>query len=156
MIFFFLCDSQGGIQTFGGGNRTSDQRCFYYGGPQQQQRIFDGKPPTFESLTKNRMLKEERFYINNSNTKYLTMGLVPASKILDENARGFYFEAYLCGEKNAPLPLGGLQGMAALFETIREIPEFSKVPRCPSGIERSNNILISTVKFADDVSILIF
>lgn len=86
----------------------------------------------------------------------MKMGIVPATKILASDARGFYFEAYLCGEKNTPIPLGGLQGLAALFATIRDIPEFSKIPRLSTIIEPSNNILISTVQFAEDVSIFIF
>lgn len=80
------------------------------------------------------------------------MGIVPATKILDQNADGFHLEVFLCGEKSSPLPLGGISGMAALFTTIRDIPEFSKVPRIASNIEPTNNILISTCGFADDVS----
>lgn len=84
------------------------------------------------------------------------MGVVPATKILDENAQGFFLEVFLCGEKSMPLPLGGIKGMAGLFATIREIPEFSKVPVIPSSIEQTKNILISTVDFADDVSSFLF
>lgn len=82
------------------------------------------------------------------------MGIVPATKILNEDAEGFHLEVHLCGEKSAPLPLGGIKGMAALFSTIRSIPEFSKVERYTSNIQPSTNILISTVKFADEVSLL--
>lgn len=85
------------------------------------------------------------------------MGIVPATKILDpENARGFYVEVYLSGEKTSPLPLGGVQGLAALFSTLREISEFSKILRILTEIEPTTNIEISTVTFADDVSIFDF
>lgn len=80
------------------------------------------------------------------------MGVVPATKILNEDAPGFYFETYLTGEKCAPLPLGGAKGLVALFSTIRDIPEFSKIPPVPSDIEPGDNILISTVSFAKDVT----
>lgn len=51
-----------------------------------------------------------------------------------------------------PLPLGGLNGLATLLSTIRDIPEFSKVPKFNTSVQKGENILISTVDFADDVS----
>lgn len=83
----------------------------------------------------------------------MSVGVVPASKILDESAPGFHFEAFLCGDNAASLPLGGIEGLAALFHTIREIPAFSRVPTFNHGIEHEHNITISTVAFANDVSI---
>lgn len=129
--------------------------CFYYGGPQQQRRVYESdKIPPFQTLIKNRCLFERRFFLNASNTKCLTMGIVPASKILGDEARGFYFEVYLTGDKCAPMSLGGLKGLATLFSTIRDIPEFSKIPPIPSDVQTGENILISTVDFAKDVNIL--
>lgn len=92
--------------------------------------------------------------MNNSNTKYLTMGMVPATTLMESDADGFHLEIFLCGDKCSPLPLGGLNGLATLLATIREVPEFSKTIRMmpPSNIQIGSNILISTVTFAEDVS----
>lgn len=84
------------------------------------------------------------------------MGVVPATKLLAADAPGFYFEAMLCGEKSSPLPIGGIQGMAALFAAIRDIPIFSRVNPSKHGIEGSENIEISTgFEFAKNVRLLI-
>lgn len=115
--------------------------------------------PSFETLIKNRLLAEQRFLLNNSNTKWLSIGVFPATKLLNENAPGFYFEALLCGDKSAPIPLGGLPGLNSLFATIRQIPKFSHLPNVSSSNfnqEISSNITISVGDFADDVSFLFF
>lgn len=109
------------------------------------------KIPTFEELVKNRMMGEVRFYGNNSNTKWLSIGVVPATKILNDAARGFYLEAYLCGDKNAPVPLGGISGIAALYDTIRQLPAFKQYPVLNSGVEPSDNITISSCDFSEEV-----
>lgn len=132
-------------------------RPFLYGGPQQQQQLQRTQcllqTPTFESLSKNRVMMEKRFFCNNSNSKYLTLGIVPASKILDENAPGFYVEAFICGEKMSPLPLGGVSGLASLFSTMRQIPRLNYTGLPPrNNVEPDTNIVISTTNFADDVS----
>lgn len=80
------------------------------------------------------------------------MGIVPATKILDESAPGFYLNVQLGGEKCAALPLDGIEGLAALFSTIREIPVFSKIQPINHNVEIAQNITIATVDFADDVS----
>lgn len=82
------------------------------------------------------------------------MGIIPATKILDADAPGFHLEVYLDGGNCSPLPLGGITGLAAVFSTIRTIPEFSKVERVITNIEPSTNIIIKTVNFSNDVSIL--
>jgi hypothetical protein len=146
---------QGKIQTFGGPARqmASEKGCFFYGGPNEQRRVFENdKIPPFQTLIKNRILFERRFWLNPSNSKSLVMGIVPASKILNEEAPGFYLEVYITGGKQPPLPIGGLKGLATLFCTVRDIPEFSKIPTIPSDIEKGENILISTVDWSDDVS----
>lgn len=80
------------------------------------------------------------------------MGIVPATKVLSPDAPGFHLEVYLDGEKCAPLPLGGVDGLATLFATIREIPAFSRMPPTNHGIPIGENIEISTVEFAKNVS----
>lgn len=81
------------------------------------------------------------------------MGVVPAVKILDANSTGFYFEVFLGSDKCAPVPLGGLRGLATLFDTIREIPVFSKVPPVKHEIDLDDNIEISSTEFAKNVCI---
>lgn len=59
----------------------------------------------------------------------------------------------MAGEKTAPLPLGGINGLATIFSTIRQIPKFSNcVPVNTYNISPGENILISTTDFAKDVS----
>lgn len=80
--------------------------------------------PTFEQLIKNRILCEKRFYLSNSNSKWLSVGVTPSTKILDEDARGFQTEIFLCGEKGN-ISLGGIDGAAALFKTFRAMAHFA-------------------------------
>lgn len=123
-----------------------------YGGPRQKKNEI----PTFEGLTKNRVVAEQRFFCNNSNSKWLTMGVIPATKLLGDDAPGFYFETFLGGDKNVSLPLGGISGLNALFSVIREIPKFSMLPKFVTSNlndEISDKITISTVNFAEDVSL---
>lgn len=156
-FLFLSIKIQPKVQTFGGPSRQVQQKgCFYYGGPQQQRRVFDvEKIPSFQTLIKNRCLFEQRFFLNASNTKSIAMGIVPATKILGEEASGFYFEVFITGDKCTPLPLGGLKGLSTLFSTIRDIPEFSKIPPITTTVQPGENILISTVGFAKDVSIFL-
>lgn len=144
-----LCQLQ--VQKFGG-KRQSSNACFFYGGPEKRCRL-DGKtpPPDFDELAKKRVLDEKRFYLNSSNSKYISMGVVPASKILGPEAPGFHFEAFLAGDKCAPVPLGGIQGMATLFSIIRQIPAFACIPTIDHGLEVGEHIEISTVEFAKNV-----
>lgn len=79
---------------------------------------------------------------------------MPATKYLNPEAPGFYTEVFLCGEKNAPVALGGIKGLASLFATIRDIPTFSKIPPIELDVEKGENILISTVSYASDVSLI--
>lgn len=155
---FFSINFQS-VQTFGGtGSANKHQGCFFYGGPNQRKRLFDApQVPSFDALVKNRVIGEKRFFLNNSNTKYIQIGIVPATKFLNPEAPGFYMEAYLCGDKSAPLPLGGAKGLATLFNTIRDIPEFSRIPRCTSyDLQPGENILITTTTFSRDVSFYFF
>lgn len=101
------------------------------------------------------MFQEKRIFCNNSGSKWLSVGILPKARVF--NSTGFQLEIFLCGEKASPLPLGGLPGLMSFFTTIRQIPDFSRVPVTAtlSDVQPSNNITISTVGFADDVSIYI-
>lgn len=100
-------------------------------------------------------MSENRFYANNSNTKWLSIGVVPATKILNDDARGFFIEAFLCGDKNSPVPLGGASGLAALFHTIRQLPGFRHFPVVQTTVEPSDNITIETCDFSEEVCIIL-
>lgn len=82
------------------------------------------------------------------------MAIIPATKILNDTAPGFYFEALICGEKCTPLPLGGMKGLLALFECVKQIPAFANVLPFNHGIDAGDNITLSTVGFAERVSFI--
>lgn len=77
--------------------------------------------------------------------------MLPKAKIF--GGKGFELEIFLGGEKASPLPLGGAPGLAALFATIRSIPVFNHVALPNTRLEEqsSDNIIISTADFADEV-----
>lgn len=111
------------------------------------------QPKSLEQLTKFRLLSERRIYINNSNSKWISIGLVPASKFHNDANEGFYTEACLCGDKSPAVPLGGFGGIAALFATIRRLPDFSQVKPVGNGFESTDNIRITTTDMDGNVSI---
>lgn len=76
--------------------------------------------PTFEDVTHHRMLMKKKYYINNSNTKWLTVGIKPASKFLGPDAAGFYVDTMIGGGKMKPVSLGGIDGFINLCKTLRE------------------------------------
>lgn len=164
-VFFVLQFAYGRVHSYGAavpsaayGAGQQQNPTFFYGGPQQQQQLSCHQQlevPTFEALIKNRMFAEKRFYCNKSNSKWITVGIVPATKMLDEEAPGFYFEALFCGEGKPPMPLGGIEGLASLFCTMRQMPPFqhAPLPRARMQLNRIN-ISIST-GFKDDVSNLV-
>lgn len=136
-------------QTFRGPSRP-----YLYGGL-SDQACQQPQAPSYDILVKNKILQEKRFFVNNSASKWLSMGVLPKAIIFGN--KGFEFEIFLCGEKSSPLPLGGLAGLMSLFSTIRRIPVFSHVavPDIRVEVQPSENITISTVDFADEVYIYI-
>lgn len=61
-----------------------------YGGPNQKRKFSKNGQPTLESLTKNLVLGEKVFFLNASRSKWLTMGIVPASNIIPEETGEIY------------------------------------------------------------------
>lgn len=111
--------------------------------------------PTFEQLIKNRILCERRFFINNSNSKWISIGISPSTPLLDEASSGFIVDVYLGGEKGAPISLGGIEGAAGLFDAIRAIPQFSNMysgKKAKYCGHKSQNISVSKANFGTDVS----
>lgn len=73
------------------------------------------------------MVLEKRFYINNSNTKYVSVGIKPSTKFLSPNAFGFYAEIMIGGGQMTPICVGGLDGFGTLCNAFRSIDEFKFV-----------------------------
>lgn len=110
--------------------------------------------PTFEQLLKNRILNEKRFYLSNSNSKWLSLGVTPSTKILDESATGFKTEVYLCGEKGT-ISLGGIEGVAALYKIFRDMPHFAPfytTQKFEYGGPVADNIIVTKANFGSEVS----
>lgn len=109
--------------------------------------------PTFEQLIKNRILNERRFYLSNSNSKWLSLGVTPATKILDEGAKGFQTEIFLCGEKGN-ISLGGVAGAAALFKAFRAMPQFAPMYTSQKFDFKgcaAENIVVTKANFGNEV-----
>lgn len=104
-----------------------------------------------EIMTKNRLLGEKRVYLNNSNSKWISIGTaVPVNPLNDDT---FHLEILLSGNDNKHLSLGGLSGIICmlifvnfyyyysfiyqsyhfipglklLYKTIRSMPQYGKM-----------------------------
>lgn len=78
---------------------------------------------SFETVTMRHMLFEKRFYLNKSNSKWWSIGIVPFSKLFADEATGFYTEIAIHGNNAKqwkPMFLGGIDG---LFQSLREFDE---------------------------------
>lgn len=104
-------------------------------------------------MIKNRILDEKKFYLSNSNSKWLSLGITPTTKILDETAEGFQTEVFLCGEKGN-ISLGGVDGAAALFKAFRAMPQFAPMYTNQifdfMGIV-AENIVVTKANFGNEV-----
>lgn len=92
-----------------------------------QTNCFAGikKQPTFETTTNGRLLNETRLFINNSSTKWISIGVVPSAKIIEEP--GFKVDVQIGGDKMKPMSLGGLDGYLTLIHNLSEIPELEYI-----------------------------
>lgn len=70
------------------------------------------------------MLLEKRFFLNGSNTKWISIGITPASKILAAEASGFHIDIFMSGAKMAPMSLCGIDGLMTLCQSLRALDEF--------------------------------
>lgn len=64
------------------------------------------------------------YFLNKSNSKWLSIGIVPASKLFDAKLPGFYCEVALNGTQ-MPMPvfLGGIDGFLSLCKSLRSFDE---------------------------------
>lgn len=65
---------------------------------------------------------EKNFYLNISNSKYLTIGIKPASKLFNTESTGFYVDVCIGGNMK-PMSLGGLDGFMNLCQALRSFEE---------------------------------
>lgn len=72
---------------------------------------------------RKRLFNASRIYLNNSNTKWLDIGVKPSSNHFG-NISGFTTEVFLDGDKCTRLALGGLIGFKQLVRQIRGTDEF--------------------------------
>lgn len=71
------------------------------------------------------MFDETRIFLNNSRSKWLSIGIKPEPmKISNAIIKNFVTEVLLCGEKCFDLPLSGVAGLLQLLGQLREIPYF--------------------------------
>lgn len=77
-----------------------------------------------EKLMHKRLFSASRIYLNNSNTKWLDIGIKPASNHAGD-ITNFSTEVFLDGEKCSRLALGGLIGFKQLVRQIRGTDEFA-------------------------------
>lgn len=66
---------------------------------------------------------EKRYFLNNSNSKYITIGIKPATKILHEANTGFFVEVAIDGNNMKMMSLGGLDGFMNLCKSLRSFDE---------------------------------
>lgn len=69
-----------------------------------------------EPVLKNRLMMERRFYLNKSNSKWVTVGLKPAFNAFDGREK-FTAELIIGGNDSVNFPVYGLSG----FRTILHI-----------------------------------
>lgn len=79
--------------------------------------------PDLDSITHSRLLLEKNFYLNASNSKYLTIGIKPATKLHSKANVGFYVEIHISGKNMKPMSLGGLDGFMNLCQSLRNFEE---------------------------------
>ena len=75
-------------------------------------------------LIRKRLFNQSRIYLNNSNSKWLDIGVQPTSYQFDGVIDEFTTEIFLGGEKCNRLALGGIVGFRQLIRQIRQIDEF--------------------------------
>lgn len=74
--------------------------------------------PDLDTITHGRLLLEKKFYLNQSNSKYITVGIKPATKFLNKDNTGFYVDVLISGKNIKPVSLGGVDGSVSNILTI--------------------------------------
>lgn len=66
---------------------------------------------------------EKRYYLNQSNSKYITIGICPASKLFNKDNCGFYVDIGIGGNNMKTMSLGGTDGFLNLCQSLRSFEE---------------------------------
>lgn len=81
-----------------------------------------------KQYSRARMYSETRIFLNNSGSKWLSIGVRPEPVITTETTiKNFGTEVLLGGEKCFNLPLGGTVGLLQLMRQLRAIVYFKHV-----------------------------
>lgn len=89
--------------------------------PVNEEKHFDRA-----KLIHKRLFNTSRIYLNNSNTKWLDIGVKPCSNHFG-NITEFVTEVFLDGDKCSRLALGGLVGFKQLVRQIRGSDDFKQI-----------------------------
>lgn len=94
------------------------------------------------SLLKNRVINEERFFLNKSNSKWVSVGVLPGYGPL--NGQSFTIEIKISGDT------GGVSlnvnGLKSILKMLKSISYFSKYPIIEDTAEMERGILISEIQ----------
>lgn len=72
-------------------------------------------------LTRSRLFSETKIYLNNSNSKWVSVGVTPSSREKAGPIKNFYTELYIGGINCQSLSLGGITGFKKFVRQLREI-----------------------------------
>lgn len=93
---------------------------------------------SLDTITKGRLLMEKRYFLNNSNSKFISIGIKPATKLLENS--GFYVETGIGGDKMKFMSLGGLDGFLNLCKSLRTFEELKfTYPHCAGNYKEMEN-----------------
>lgn len=68
---------------------------------------------------------EKRYFLSNGNSKWISVGIVPESKLLSTDAQGFYADLFFGGVKmTRPMSAGGINGFLFICRMLRSFDEF--------------------------------
>lgn len=91
------------------------------------------------TLLKNRILNEERFFLNKSNTKWISIGILPGYQPL--NGQKFSVEIKIGGDNgDVSLNENGLKSVISMFKSISYFAKFSA---SDEAFEMERGILLS-------------
>lgn len=63
---------------------------------------------------------EKRYFLNKSNSKWISIGVKPATKIVVSDSVGFFVEILIDGKNTIPFVVGGTDGLLSLCKALRK------------------------------------
>lgn len=68
---------------------------------------------------------EKRYFLTNGCSKWISIGIVPETKLLAGDAKGFYADIFFGGNKmTKPMSAGGVNGFLFICQLLRTLDEF--------------------------------